>query len=85
MLQKMGITCELAEDGEQGVRMASQKVYDVIFMDIMMPRMDGFEATQKIRFPFPSFPSFFPLFSLFFPFQSWYFSLFAFAVFQTLF
>jgi signal transduction histidine kinase len=44
-----GISVELAENGQQAVDMAKQKKYDLIFMDIHMPIMDGYEATKHIR------------------------------------
>jgi len=38
-----------AENGEAAVALAQSKVFDVIFLDIMMPEMDGFETCLKIR------------------------------------
>ena len=38
-----------ADNGEQAVKMAVQERPDLIIMDIMMPRMDGIQATMKIR------------------------------------
>jgi CheY-like chemotaxis protein len=38
-----------AENGEEAVALAQSKVFDVIFLDIMMPEMDGFETCSKIR------------------------------------
>ena len=48
-LEKLGFDADLAEDGVEAVKMASYKNYDVIFMDIQMPHMDGHTATIKIR------------------------------------
>jgi PAS domain S-box-containing protein len=39
----------LAENGREAVEMFEKKVPDIIFMDIQMPEMSGFEATEKIR------------------------------------
>lgn len=38
-----------AEDGEQAVLKCKNSEFDIIIMDIMMPKMDGFEAVEKIR------------------------------------
>jgi signal transduction histidine kinase/ActR/RegA family two-component response regulator len=49
LLQRMGYTVELAQDGEQGVKAASSKRYALILMDVQMPVMNGFDATRAIR------------------------------------
>ncbi len=43
-----GWTVDAAYDGYQGVTLASEHDYDVIIMDILMPRMTGIEATREI-------------------------------------
>lgn len=48
-LEKAHLTPDLADDGEQAVALASKTMYDVVFMDIMMPKMDGLTACERIH------------------------------------
>ncbi|HHC11219.1 MAG TPA: response regulator [Campylobacterales bacterium] len=47
-LKNIGIDCDIADNGQIGVDMRSKNNYDIIFMDIQMPIMNGIEATQAI-------------------------------------
>jgi len=49
LLEKLGYTADLASNGKEALEMVSEKNYDVILMDVLMPEMDGFEATKMIR------------------------------------
>lgn len=49
MLEEMGCTVDLAENGQEAVDMTIEKSYDIVFMDCSMPVMDGYEATKRIR------------------------------------
>ncbi|REE66681.1 signal transduction histidine kinase [Paenibacillus taihuensis] len=49
ILREMGIHVDVAENGQEAVELAQRDPYDAILMDLQMPVMDGFEATQAIR------------------------------------
>lgn len=49
MLCPMGHDVVVARDGEDALRKVEETPPDLILMDVMMPRMDGFEATQKLK------------------------------------
>ncbi len=48
-LEAAGYCVDLAENGRQAVQAFKRKVYDIILMDIQMPEMDGYQATDAIR------------------------------------
>jgi len=48
MLETLGYKCDVSEDGYQGYLQAKLVRYDIIFMDLIMPEMDGYESAQKI-------------------------------------
>jgi len=47
-LQKTGIDMDTAGSGEEALEKVRKKTYEIIFMDIHMPDMDGFETTEKV-------------------------------------
>ena len=48
-LEQDGMEVDCAYDGEEALRLAGQKEYDMILLDVMLPKMTGFEVCQQIR------------------------------------
>jgi CheY-like chemotaxis protein/HPt (histidine-containing phosphotransfer) domain-containing protein len=49
MLQRFGITADMVPNGREVINILEKSRYDLVFMDLQMPVMDGFEATMNIR------------------------------------
>ncbi len=49
LLRKFGLEVDIASNGAEALKILEQKKYDIILMDCMMPVMDGYEATRKLR------------------------------------
>ena len=48
-LMMAGYVCDTAYDGEEGLNKAREGNFDLILLDIMLPKMDGFTVCREIR------------------------------------
>ena len=49
LLRKKGFSVEAVYDGEAGAQYAELGVYDLLILDVMMPKMDGYAVAGKVR------------------------------------
>ena len=48
-LEQDGMEVDCAYDGEEALRMIQEKEYDIILLDVMLPKLTGFEVCQQLR------------------------------------
>lgn len=49
LLRKKGFSVEAVYDGEAGAQYAELGIYDLLILDVMMPKMNGYEVARKVR------------------------------------
>ena len=48
-LEQDGMEVDCAYDGEEALKLARENEYDILLLDVMLPKRDGFEVCQQIR------------------------------------
>ena len=49
LLQQKGFDVEICHDGESGTDYALLGIYDLLILDVMMPKMDGYQVARQVR------------------------------------
>ena len=48
-LEQEGMKVDCAYDGEEALKLAKETIYDILLLDVMLPKYDGFEVCRQIR------------------------------------